>query len=59
MIGFGGHESGQLVQVVVGGRQDRAVVAGADPEHQSFAVGIEQPQPTRRLKPATLAWLAH
>ena len=32
------------VQTVVGGRQDGAVVVGADPEHKSFAVAIEQPQ---------------
>src|SRR5437763_12578560 len=44
VVGFGGHESDQLLQVVDGGGQDGAGVLGADAEHESFAVGVEQLQ---------------
>jgi AcrR family transcriptional regulator len=48
MIGLGRHEPDQLVQVIVSGSEDSAVVVGADPEHQSFAVGVQQPQLAQR-----------
>jgi hypothetical protein len=48
VIGFGGDESDQLVQVIAGGRQGGTVVAGTDPKHQPFAVGIQQPQLAQR-----------
>src|SRR3954451_683283 len=44
MIGFGRHGPDQLVQVLVGGGQDGAVVLGADAEDESFAVWVQQLQ---------------
>lgn len=40
MVGFGRHKPNQLVQVLVGGSEDGAVVVGPDPEHQPFAVSV-------------------
>jgi hypothetical protein len=40
MVGFGGHEPDQLLQVLVCDSEDGAVASGADPEHQPFAVGV-------------------
>ena len=44
VVGFGRHGLDQLLEVVVGGRQGGALVVGADPEHDPFAVGVEQLQ---------------
>ena len=43
MVSLSRHEPDQLVEVIIGGSQDSAVVVGADPEHQSLAVGVKQP----------------
>ena len=48
MVSLSRHEPDQLVEVVVGGSQDSAVIVGADPEHQSLAVGVQQPQLAQR-----------
>jgi len=50
VVGFGGHESEQLVQVVAGGGEDGVVVLGADSEHEPFAVGVEQLQAPQRCR---------
>jgi hypothetical protein len=47
IVDLGGHESDQLVQVIAGGGQDGMVGVGTDPEHQSFAVGIQEPNPAQ------------
>ena len=44
MVGFGSDEPDQFLEVLVGGSEDGTVVVGVDREHQSFAVGVEQPQ---------------
>jgi hypothetical protein len=48
MVNLGRHEPDQLVQVVVGGSEESAVGVGADREHQSLPVGVQQPQLAQR-----------
>ena len=48
MVCLGCHGPDQLVEVVVGGSEDGAVVVGADPEYHSLAVGVEKPQLAQR-----------
>jgi hypothetical protein len=40
MVGLGGHDPDQLLELLVGGGEDGTVVVGADREHQSLAVDV-------------------
>src|SRR6516165_7755894 len=44
VVGFGGHEPDQLLQVVCTGQQGSAVGVGAHAKHQPLTVGVEQHQ---------------
>lgn len=44
VVGFGGHESDQFLEVVCTGQQDSAVGVGAHAKYQSLTVGVEQHQ---------------
>jgi hypothetical protein len=44
MVGFGGYEPDQLVQVVGRGCEGGVVAVGADREYQPLAVAVEQLQ---------------
>ena len=44
MVGLRGHQPDQLVQFVVGCREDDALAVGADGENDAFAVGVLKAQ---------------
>jgi S-formylglutathione hydrolase FrmB len=48
MVCLGCHGPDQLVEVVVGGSEDGAVVVGSDGEYHSLAVGVEKLQLAQR-----------